>query len=157
MRKSLHGSEYRALNCADLNRKPLSNVNISSVLPKCPPNNIFHRNRCILSSQVCSHALSMVSWTHGDKTFFLHLRDNVGCQLLKRTVKTGAALVENAGHINNESQMGGGTKESQFTGGDEPRRSKGRVSNMCECSQAATSQRKKGRRVGWTRRNGGKK
>lgn len=53
---------------------------------------------------------------HGDKTFFLHLRDNVGCQLLKRTVKTGAALVENAGGINNESQTGGGTKESQLQG-----------------------------------------
>lgn len=48
------------------------------------------------------------------KHFFLHLRDNVGCQLLKRTVKTGAA---NAGRrINNESQMGGGTKESQLQG-----------------------------------------
>lgn len=50
------------------------------------------------------------------KHFFLHLRDNVGCQLLKRTVKTGAALVENAGRINNESQMGGGTKERQLQG-----------------------------------------
>lgn len=50
------------------------------------------------------------------KHFFLHLRDNVGCQLLKRTVKTGAALVENAGRINIESQMGGGTKESQLQG-----------------------------------------
>lgn len=50
------------------------------------------------------------------KHFFLHLRDNVGCQSLKRTVKTGAALVENAGRINNESQMGGGTKESQLQG-----------------------------------------
>lgn len=54
-------------------------------------------------------------WAHGDKTFFLYLRDNVGCQLLKRTVKTGAALVENAGNINNESQFGGG-KESQLQG-----------------------------------------
>lgn len=71
--------------------------------------------------------------------FFLYLRDNVGCQLLKRTVKTGAALVENAGHINNESQLGGGG--GAITGGDDPRRSNRRVSNTCEYSRAATSQR----------------
>lgn len=56
------------------------------------------------------------AWPMVIKHFFLRLRDNVSCQLLKRTVKTGAALVENAGRINNESQMGGGTKERQLQG-----------------------------------------
>lgn len=32
---------------------------------------------------------------------FLHMRDNVGCQLLKRNVKIGAMVVENTDNINN--------------------------------------------------------
>lgn len=54
---------------------------------------------------------------------FLHLRHNVGCQVLKRTVKIGAALVENAGCINNKYQRGEKKKESQLQGEPEKRSS----------------------------------
>ncbi len=43
---------------------------------------------------------------------FPHMRDNVGCQLLKRNVKNGAMVVGNADNINNEQGLE--KKESQL-------------------------------------------
>lgn len=36
---------------------------------------------------------------------FLHMRDNVGCQLLKRNVQIGAMLLEDRDNINNEQWL----------------------------------------------------
>lgn len=143
MRKSLHRSKFRALNCGDFDRKQLCNVNICRGLSEIAQNNkIFHRNRYILSWQACSHALSMLSPMVMVIKHFLHLRHNVGCQVLKRTVKIGAALVENAGCLNNKYQRGEKKKKANYRGSqkNDPRQSKRRLLNTCECSQAATSQ-----------------
>lgn len=55
---------------------------------------------------------------------FLHIRDNVGCQLLKRNVQIGAMVVGNTDNTNNEQWL---EKREPIT------ERAGNVTDLCQC------------------------
>lgn len=83
--------------------KLLRNTHFLQSFPKRLTNNHFsHRKK--LSPPLPSVfpcIINGLAWPMVIK-HFLHMRDNAGCQLLKRNVKIGAAVVENTDNINDE-------------------------------------------------------